>query len=284
MKKSFVCIIVAIVLLMIFLVACSSASYISDQKSQVPVEIVKNSMEEVADFSGSRNIKQKDNQQYNRKRIIKARVFMETKKMEETLQNLEDALDAVGGYVESSNIRNENNRKESKLIYRIPTENLNTFKSKLSGAGNIISETINSDDITSDYYDTQSRLKVARITRKNLMKLLDKADKLSTIIQLQNKLEDKNYEIDQLTGKLKMWDVLMAMSKYTINITEVEDLSVKSLSFLDRAGKAFEGTWSSFITFCQNFIIGFIWAIPTLIVLALAILIIILVVKRLKKQ
>ncbi len=51
------------------------------------------------------------------------------------------------------------------------------FKSSLNGVGNIISESTNKEDVTRQYKDTESRLKVIETKEERILALLSKAEK-----------------------------------------------------------------------------------------------------------
>ena len=107
------------------------------------------------------------------KLIRTASLEMETLDFETTNQTLTDLVEKMGGYMESSNIRNRSSGyRHANYVIRIPAERYEDF---LNQAGSLCHETWRStsqEDISEMYYDTQGRLKTQQIKLERLQSLL----------------------------------------------------------------------------------------------------------------
>ena len=109
------------------------------------------------------------------KLIRTASLEMDTLDFETTNQTLTDLVEKMGGYMESSNIRNRSSGyRHANYVIRIPAERYEDF---LNQAGSLCHETWRStsqEDISEMYYDTQGRLKTQKIKLERLQNLLAK--------------------------------------------------------------------------------------------------------------
>ena len=102
------------------------------------------------------------------------------------------------------------------------------------------------EDITGSYFDTQARLNALEQEEKRLLELLEKAETLDEIIQLEDRISNVRYEIESLTSQMKIYDKEVAYSTVSIFLEDVTEYSAKS-SFGSRTWEAFTGGWNSFV-------------------------------------
>ena len=99
--------------------------------------------------------------------IYSADVNLETTEFEATLGKISALVDEYGGWIESSSISGANyysisrgntyNRNATYTI-RIPCDDFDTVMSGISALGNVPYSHIYTENVTSQYYDTQARI------------------------------------------------------------------------------------------------------------------------------
>lgn len=119
------------------------------------------------------------------------------------------------GYVSSSTI---NSTGSSFVIYKVPTNKLTEFLDYVeeSDQGEVVKKTITTTDITTQYNAVAARLEVLNSSRISYLKMLEKANSLNEIINLQNKIEDIDTEIKRLENEKSSYDGLLEYSTITI--------------------------------------------------------------------
>lgn len=231
---------VLLLLLTLFiLTACSNSKSKEEiSNNQIAKSLNENQYDSVnnADVSIKSDKKQTISGQaaVNRKLIKTADLQLETKKFDKTITALENAVNRSGGYIESNHINgssleekyNKNNSdqiasRNATYTLRIPTSRLNTFINNLYGIGNVISKTISTEDISNQYFDTETRVKSLKIQEERLLALLKKSGNLKDIIEIEKQLTDVRYEIETLTTTLKTYDSLINYSTINLSINEV---------------------------------------------------------------
>ena len=80
-------------------------------------------------------------------------------------------------------------------------------------------------DITKQYRDTQSRLKVLETKEARILALLEKAEKMEDIIALENQLSTIIYDKENLTANIMNMDDSVNYSTVNFQLEEVAKLS-----------------------------------------------------------
>lgn len=202
--------------------------------------------------------------------ITTVSVSMQTKEFMDTTEKLTNLIGKYKGYIENSNISHNNYYNSTRLKYaeytiRIPRENLSHFALDLKGIGNIISENTSKVDITKQYRDTESRLKVLEVKETRILALLNKAEKMEDIIALENQLSSIIYDKENLTANILDMDDKVNYSSLYLSIEEVAKLTSEEnikTSFWTKVANAFKDSTYFFSYNIQNLIIGFIYFIP----------------------
>ncbi|SHE68809.1 protein of unknown function [Tissierella praeacuta DSM 18095] len=197
-------------------------------------------------------------------------ISMQTKEFVDTTNKLTAIIEKHKGYVENSNIFHNNyynstRPKYSEYTIRIPKENLNQFVIDLKEIGNIISENTSKVDITKQYKDTESRLKVLEIKEGRILDLLKKAEKMEDIIALEDQLSNIIYEKENLTANIIDMDDKVDYSTVQFQLEEVAKLipseNIKT-PFWTKIRNAFKNSMYFFTDNIENLIISFIYFLP----------------------
>lgn len=202
--------------------------------------------------------------------ITTVSVSMQTKEFVDTTEKLTNLIGKYKGYIENSNISHNNYYNSTRLKHaeytiRIPRENLSHFTLDLKGIGNIISENTSKVDITKQYRDTESRLKVLELKEERILALLNKAEKMEDIIVLENQLSSIIYDKENLTANILDMDDKVDYSSLYLNIEEVAKLTSEEdikTTFWTKIVNAFKDSTYFFSYNIQGLIIWFIYFIP----------------------
>lgn len=209
---------------------------------------------------------------YLRKVILNGSLDIETTQFDKAVSNIVQITSRYGGYVASSNITgvkadNGNyleNRTASYSI-RIPASQFNAFMQSAGSLGVITGKTSSGEDITSQYYDTQARLDSQRIKEARLLAILKKTTTLADVMALETELENTRYQIETLTGSLKMWDDLVQFSTINISLSEVtvkKIITRKPITLRDRLHSGFSDSIDSLTASAKNLLVDFVAFLP----------------------
>ena len=220
--------------------------------------------------------------------IHKVDLDVETLEFDDLISNIEEEIEKLGGYVETSNIRGRksnsvNGNRWGEIVARIPKDNLGGFVDLVYENSNVVSRTKTSENVTLDYVDTESRKKALEIEQERLFDLLDKAKELEEIITLESRLSNVRYELQNYETKIRTIDNQVDYSTVTINITEVERIVPKveeKATVYSRIKTGFSETIYDISENLKDFFVWFVINLPYLIIWAVAIIIVVLVLKK----
>lgn len=163
------------------------------------------------------------------KLIRRAELNIQTEQFDQSLEALNQLVNNCGGYFESANLYGGGRRdayatRSGEYVVRIPAQQYNLFLSSTGDLGYVNSKTESSEDVGTQYYDTETRLKTQRTKQERLLALLERAETMEDIISLENALSDVEYQIEMYSSDLRRYDALINFSTFRIYLNEVRQI------------------------------------------------------------
>jgi hypothetical protein len=157
-----------------------------------------------------------------RKLIRNAQLDLEVKSYQAALDQVSALTKAAGGYVDTSNSqRGGNGKLQGTVVVKILPENLDAFLLKLRDLGDVQNQSVSTDDVTKDYFDTQARLVNSQKMEEQLQDLLKRENgKVSDLLAVERELGRVRGDIEQMQGQLKLYDFQVQYATVTMNLAE----------------------------------------------------------------
>ncbi len=158
----------------------------------------------------------------NRKLIRNAEVELEIVSFDATVQKITAFANEERGYVATSSSEKQANGKlRGQVIVKVLPENLDHFLKKVRTLGELKNQTLGTEDITKAYFDTDARLKNARVMEQRLIEMLKtKTGKVADLLQVEKELGRVREQIEKMQGELKYWDSQVQFATVTISLSE----------------------------------------------------------------
>jgi len=226
----------------------------------------------------------------SRKYIRTYRYYMETLTFDETVADLDKLVDLHFGFYQSSETSgraiNSSNyqRRAGSYVIRIPKEKVNEFTKGIESIGHILDKTNFVDDVTGQYFDLEARIKTLRVQEERLLAILEEADELEYIIELERELSRVTYEIESYMTSFKELENQINYSTIYINLNEVFEETViveKPPTFFEEMKNGFLDSVDVVINFFERLVLFLTTNIPVFILLAIFVFIIFKIVNRL---
>ncbi len=177
------------------------------------------------------------------KMVYRAQIDLETLEFETAVADIAALVEELGGYFEQNSISSPSSRYRcADYVVRVPAEQFRPFCRQLGTLCHMTYKAESAENITEEYYDTDSRLQTAQTKLARLQELLSQADNMSDIITIESAISDTQYEIDYLSGTLRHYDALVGYATVNISLSEVYKLSGTEdapMTFRGRLGNAF---------------------------------------------
>src|SRR5437660_3563025 len=158
----------------------------------------------------------------NHKLIRNATVQLEIVSFDDAVQRITALASEEHGYVATtSSLKQANGKLRGEVVVKVLPENLDRFLQKIRGLGELKNQTLGSEDVTKAYFDTDARLKNARVMEQRLIEMLKtKTGKVSDLLQVEKELGRVREDIEKMQGELKYWDSQVQFATVTISLVE----------------------------------------------------------------
>jgi hypothetical protein len=124
-----------------------------------------------------------------------------TTDVQKTADGVVRATQAVGGYVQLSQVRTGDGNGSATFVLRVPSAKLDDALASLSKLGHVRSMEQSANDITGQYDSARSRLADARAERRGLLRALGKATTAQEIASLKARIADNRRELNRLQSE-----------------------------------------------------------------------------------
>lgn len=229
-----------------------------------------------------------------KKIIDNANLSIETVEFDKAVDTLKTSLEQCEGYMQSSNINHpgvgSNNYKtyrNADFVVRVPKESFQDFLKSAETMGVITNENSSSEDITKQYYDTETRLKVYEAQEARYLELLNEAKTMEDILTIEKQLTEVRYNIEYLTGYKNQMNDLVDYGTVNISLYEVDEPTklVDNLkNFGDKIVNAFATSLKSLKYVGTSLILIIVSIIPYAVILSIIGWIIFYVYKKTNKN
>ncbi|RPH33235.1 MAG: DUF4349 domain-containing protein [Bacteroidales bacterium] len=193
------------------------------------------------------------NTNIDRKIIKTAFLNIEVLNLSVSRKLIDSALKEYSAYIVSENLQNTETQISSSINIKVPAIQFDILLAKLSRiAKKIDYQNIETQDVTEEYIDVESRLSNSRKVEQTYLKLLKRANTIEDMLKIEQKLGEIRTEIESTQGRLKY--LTHQVSYSTINLSVYETLEYKYIaeklpSFFQQLKKSISAGWRGVVTF-----------------------------------
>lgn len=156
----------------------------------------------------------------DRKLIKTGDLSFECRNLKETRSEIETAVNQYGGFIAKERLYYGYNKETSnqELTIRVPSESFDALVADLSkGAQRVDKRSIEIEDVTDQYLDTETRLAVKRQLESRYRELLSEAQNVTDVLGIEEQLAILREDIESAEGQLKRLDDQITLS--TLDVT-----------------------------------------------------------------
>ena len=224
-----------------------------------------------------------------RKWIITVNMTAETEDLDAVTESLDQSINALCGYVEDQRIYNGSASRSRRYRYadltiRIPAADVTKFTSEVAGYANVVSQETSRDDITLRYVATASRVTALETEQARLLELLAKAENMTDLLEIEARLTDVRYELENHASQLRLYDNQVDYATIYLNIEEVTEYTPVEPTLWERISGGFTSSLRGVSEGAVNFLVWLITSSPYLITYAILLTAAILLIKRHRKK
>lgn len=135
----------------------------------------------------------------------------------------------AGGFVANRNkLRTEAGNQRITVTVRVPAAKFDAVLAEVEKLGKVDEGQVRREDVTREYYDLQTRLRVAQEELARLGELMKRTGRLADIIQVEEKLSEVQARVERLQGEFRYLKQQVALSTITVTLYEPRPAQVGS--------------------------------------------------------
>lgn len=136
---------------------------------------------------------------YERKLIKTGNLYLEVSSLSDVDKTISEFASTYKGYVtDSSMYENHFN-----ATVRIPSANFEQAMNSAGDLGKVKSRSVNSQDVSEEFYDLQTRLDTKKTMQKKLESYLSNAKDIKDLLEIERQLNSVTTEIESMEGRMK---------------------------------------------------------------------------------
>lgn len=188
------------------------------------------------------------------KKIIKtAYLNIEVLNFQSTRKLIDSTIKKYDAYIMSENLQNTEYQITSNINIKVPAERFEKLLADIAKlAKKVEYQNIESQDVTEEYIDVESRLNNSKKVEQTYLRLLRRTTSIEDILKIEQKLGEIRSEIESTQGRLKYLSHQVSFS--TINLSVYQKLEYKyvpekSEGFFQRLKKSIDQGWKGIVAF-----------------------------------
>ena len=192
--------------------------------------------------------------------VLDGRLFIREGALSMTVRDVTRAVDEVsdvvgsiaGAFVSASNLRQDGKRTVATVTVKVPSDSFDRAMRQLRQiAAEVASENVTSQEVTEEYVDLSSQLRNLKATEAQYLTLLSRADKITDILAIQDRLSGVRANIERTQGRMNFLDQRSELSTIRLTMVPVVPEVEKEKPAWD-AAKAFQAAF-------RNLLLAFGW-------------------------
>jgi hypothetical protein len=126
-------------------------------------------------------------------------------------------MDEVGGFVSGQDTSRVAGTR-TRLVLRVPPADFDTVLRRIAELGELTSQRIETDEVTEQVVDLESRITTAAASVDRLRELLDRTGNVADIAQVEGELLARETTLETLRGQLRTIERQVALATITVTV------------------------------------------------------------------
>mgnify|MGYP004608718181 CR=1 FL=1 len=152
-------------------------------------------------------------------------------------------------------------------------------------AGNVVSSSRSTEDVTLQYVDTESRIAALKTEQTRLLELMEQAETMSDLLEIESRLTEVRGELERYASQLKVLDNQIDYATVNLSLSEVTEYTpVVEKSRLEKIRDGFVSSVKGVGNLILDFISFVLMNIPYILLFGLILWGLLALVKRHRRK
>lgn len=148
----------------------------------------------------------------------------------DVVSQINQEVEQLGGYITESQQSETDRKSTAQMMLKIPADKLKQLQNSLSSWGKVLDQRLLANDITNEYYDSQTRLQTLEAEEKRYLEILNQAQTVDDVLKVENSLGNIRQQIEQLKGQLKLWNNQVDYSTVNLQLVTLQNPSLNVIN------------------------------------------------------
>ena len=224
--------------------------------------------------------------------IYSSDVTVETTEFDVTIGKVDQLVQTYGGWIEQSSVSGANYYQKSRgnastrnasYTLRIPSTRFQELMGNLSELGNIPYSHIYTENVTSQYYDSQARLTAYKTQETRLLEMMEIAESVEDVIIIEDRLTELRYQIESIQSRLNNWDRRVSYSTVYLTVQEVREYTPEEKvnpTYGEELAQALKDGLENAGEFLKNLLVLIVELLPVLVILIPLIWLVVWIIRK----
>lgn len=196
----------------------------------------------------------------------------------ESVDRITSMADRMGGYTVNANVyyrtlESGEEIPQANVTIRVPAERLNEALEQIEAESHRppLYRTVNSQDVTSQYVDLQSRQRNLEVAEEQLQAIMQDARRTEDVLNVYSQLVQVREQIEVIRGQIQYFDQASALSSISLELIANESVQPLTIAGWEPAGVA-KTAIQSLLNSLQSLAYAGLWFIlfymPLLLIIA----------------
>ena len=149
---------------------------------------------------------------HGRQIVYTAEMQVSVFNVEDTMKKAEALPETYGGWIQT--------RNEGYVQMKIPARRLREAMDELAKWGRVDRKSLQASDVTAEYVDLESRIRVLRSTQAQLLELLTRSKTVEETLNVRKALDQVTMELEVALGRMRQLESQIAFSTLTLVLAE----------------------------------------------------------------
>ena len=227
----------------------------------------------------------------NQKLVRTVRMEAETETLDALITALDSKITELAGYVETRETYNggmtaKRSSRHVEMTVRIPADKLDVFLNHMQDSAHIVTSNESVENITLSYVATESRVNALQAEEERLLELMEQAENMSDLLQIEKRLTEVRAELEQVTSQLRVYDNQVDYGTVHLTVSEVKEYTEveEPETVWERITAGLKNSFESLGTFFTDFFVFIVVALPYIAVILAVLIPTVIIIRRRKRK
>lgn len=197
------------------------------------------------------------------KKIQQGEIAFATENIGKSSAWIKKQTEHLKGYISNENLQVHTEKIENEITIRIPAASLQILIDSItSQAGKLDNKQISVEDVTAEYIDLEVRINNKRALENRYKQLLQKANKVTDMIEIEQQIGNLREEIESAEGRWRLMKNQIALSTLRIQMYEIH---ATPSQITNQIKEGFLEGWRGFIQVCMLLVYSWVFLLLAVI-------------------